>query len=268
MFRLSMNEITTFSWTFDEDVHRFQEAGYDGIGVWRPKLTDFGEERGIELLAESGLHVSNLLWAGGFTGSEGRSFRDSVEDAVEAVHLAAAMKADCLVVYSGPRAGHTLNHARRLTRRALKELTQVASNCGVTLAVEPVHEACDSEWSFLHSISETVEFLDSLNAPTVKFVFDTYHLGQGPLCWEQIQQVAPRIGVVHLADARHLPQGEQNRCLIGSGVIPIRDLVSTLNAGGFRGFFDIELTGEDVEDLDYRDILHQSRTALTELIGT
>ena len=127
MFRLSMNEITTFSWTFDEDVHEYQEAGYEGIGVWRPKLTDFGEERGIELLAESGLHVSNLLWAGGFTGSEGRSFRDSVEDAIEAIHLAAAMNADCLVVYSGPRAGHTCNHARRLTRRALKELVAVAA---------------------------------------------------------------------------------------------------------------------------------------------
>jgi sugar phosphate isomerase/epimerase len=268
MVRLSMNEITTFSWTFDEDVHRYQAAGYDGIGVWRPKLADFGEERGVELLAESGLQVSNLLWAGGFTGSEGRSFRDSVDDAVEAVHLAAAMQADCLVVYSGPRAGHTLNHARRLTRRALKELAPVAAACGVTVAVEPVHEACDGEWSFLHSITDTLEFLESIGAPAVKFVFDTYHLGQGFLSWEQIRVFAPRVAVVHLADARHLPRGEQNRCLIGSGVIPIRELIATLTAGGFQGFFDIELTGEDVEGLEYDEILRQSRTALTELIGT
>ena len=40
----------------------------------------------------------------------------------EAVRLAAEMKAGCLVVYSGGRAGHTHNHARRLVKEALKEL--------------------------------------------------------------------------------------------------------------------------------------------------
>ena len=40
---------------------------------------------GIELLADSGLKVSNLLWAGGFTGSDGRSLRESIDDAEEAV---------------------------------------------------------------------------------------------------------------------------------------------------------------------------------------
>ena len=39
MVRMSMNEITTFSWTFDEDVRQYVEAGYEGIGVWRQKLS-------------------------------------------------------------------------------------------------------------------------------------------------------------------------------------------------------------------------------------
>ena len=267
MVRMSMNEITTFSWTFDEDVRRYVEAGYEGIGVWRPKLADFGEERGIELLADSGLQVSNLLWAGGFTGSDGRSFGESIEDAMEAIHLAAALKADCLVVYSRSRAGHTYNHARRLTRRALRELVAMASGCQVSLALEPVHQACGGEWSFLHTLDETLEFLNSLNSPCAKLVFDTYHLGQGMIPWEQIRQIAPRVGVVHLGDARHLPMGEQNRCLLGTGVLPIRDLIAALVAGGFQGFFDVELMGEDVEDVDYGRILHHAKMALTELIG-
>ena len=85
MSRLSMNELTTFRWSFDEDVVQYQRAGYDAIGLWRRKLTDFGEERAVELLAESQLQVSSVFFAGGFTGSDGRSFAESIDDAAAAL---------------------------------------------------------------------------------------------------------------------------------------------------------------------------------------
>ena len=128
MPRLSMNEMTTYRWSFEQDVQQYCAAGIPAIGVWRRKLSDFGEQRGIELLKESGLAVSNLLWAGGFTGSEGHTFRESVDDAVDAIRLAGAMRANCLVIYSGARAGHTHNHARRLLVSALIELAPLAPN--------------------------------------------------------------------------------------------------------------------------------------------
>ena len=113
MLRLAVNEMTTFRWSFEEDVNQYAAAGIPGIGIWRQKLSDFGEEKGVELLGESSLTVSSLLWAGGFTGSDGRSYRDSVADAREALRLAGALQTRCLVVYSGARAGHTANHAAR-----------------------------------------------------------------------------------------------------------------------------------------------------------
>src|SRR5690606_18386205 len=128
---LSVNELTTYRWTFEQDVLHYAEAGFQAIGVGRQKLADFGEGKGVELLAESGLAVSNLLWAGGFTGSDGRTYRDSIDDAVEAIELAGMLHAPCLVVYSGSRAGHTHNHARRLLSGALTELVPVAGQHGV-----------------------------------------------------------------------------------------------------------------------------------------
>ena len=126
MARLAINELTTFRWSLEEDIEHYRQAGIGAIGVWRQKLADFGEEKGLELLAESGMAVSNLLWGGGFTGSDGRSFRDSIEDGIEAIELAGLLKSPCLVVYSGGRAGHTHNHARRLLSGALAELVPVA----------------------------------------------------------------------------------------------------------------------------------------------
>ena len=78
---LSMNEVTTFRWSLEEDVRHYVAAGYEGIGVWRRKLADHGEEQGVDLIAESGLRVTNLVWAGGFTGSDGRTLDESVQDA-------------------------------------------------------------------------------------------------------------------------------------------------------------------------------------------
>src|SRR5688572_21980162 len=180
MARLSMNEMTTFRWSFEEDVAQYAAAGFTAMGVWRQKLSDFGEEKGIELLARQKMAVSNLLWAGGFTGSDGRTFRESVDDAVEAVRLAAQMHAGCLVVYSGARAGHTHSHARRLLRDAFREMVSAAEDYDVTLAIEPMHHGCATEWTFVTNLDEALVLIDAAESPRVKLAFDTYHLGLEP----------------------------------------------------------------------------------------
>lgn len=266
MIRMSMNELSTYSWTFDQDVFRYLSAGYEGIGVWRPKLTDFGEQKGIELLREAGLSVSNLLWAGGFTGSDGLGYRESIQDAAEAIGLARELQTDCLVVYSGSRAGHTHNHARRMTRQALAELLPFAQSAGVTLALEPVHEDNGGEWSFLNDLHGAMDFLDSLGSPHFKLVFDTYHLGLAPVDLRLVESIAPRIAIVHLADARQPPNGEPNRCLLGHGSVPLTEIAAALMEGGFTGFWDVELMGEDIEGISYEHILQHSHQAMTQLL--
>src|SRR5882757_7701372 len=90
MMLLSMNEITTYRWSLEEDVENYLQAGYNGIGVWRNKVMD-DENRSIDILAGSGLGVTHLSWAGGFTGSDGRTFAESVADARDSLWLAAGM---------------------------------------------------------------------------------------------------------------------------------------------------------------------------------
>lgn len=267
MARLSMNEMTTFRWSFDEDVRQYVAAGYEAIGVWRRKLTDFGEEKGIELLADSRLTVSSLLWAGGFTGSDGRSYRDSVDDAREAVRLAAAMNAACLVMYTGGRGGHTHNHARRLIKSAVKELEPVADEAGVTLALEPMHAGCAADWTFLNSAADTVDLLEELGSEHVQIVLDTYHLFQDGDFPDDLPRLISRTALVQLGDARQSPAGEQNRCRLGEGNIPLRNIVGTLHQQGYRGAYEIELLGEDVEADDYQTLLSHSKQVFDRLFA-
>lgn len=259
MPKLSMNQMTTYRWSLLDDVTAYRECGFDGIGLWRRKVTDFGEERSIELLRESELPVSNLLWGGGFTGADGRSFRESVEDAVDAIRLAGALGTRTLVIISGARGGHTHNHARALLVDALKEIAPIASEEGVSLALEPFHPMFAKEWSFLVSVDDALDAVDRIAAPEVGLALDAYHVWQDEGLLDRIPDVAPLVRVVHLADWREPPRSDNDRVQLGDGVIPLSDFVRALDEAGFDGFYDIEILSDELWQSDYRELLQNCR---------
>ncbi|MCE9604302.1 MAG: sugar phosphate isomerase/epimerase [Planctomycetia bacterium] len=262
---LSISELTTFRWSFEEDVAQVREAGFRAIGVWRQKLAEYGEAKGIELLRKSGLAVSNLQWCGGFTGSDGRSHRDGLEDAREAIELAAALNAGCLIVYSGARGGHTFNHAKRLLRDALKELLPIARKHKVTLALEPMHPDASAECTFLNDPLDALSLIETFHDPHLKLAFDTYHIGLLPDWQAKLKAVAEHIAVVHLGDGTAPVDREQVRTRLGEGIVPLQEILSALQTAGFDGYYDVELVGMNSEPARYPELLAHSRDAFTRL---
>ena len=53
---------------------------------------------------------------------------------------------------------------------------------------------------------------------------------------------------------------------MGSGSIPLKEIVTALEAGGYRGYYDVELIGEEIEATDYHDLLAQSKRAFDDLL--
>ncbi|MCE2809789.1 MAG: sugar phosphate isomerase/epimerase family protein [Planctomycetota bacterium] len=263
--RLSVLELSTMRWSFEDDVVRYRDHGYRAIGIWREKLADFGETKGRELLDELGMSVSSLHWAGGFTGFEGRSHTESLCDALDAVHTAAELQADCLVILAGSRAGHTRSHVRRLLVSALKEVAQAASVLGVELALEPMHSGCARDFSFLTDIPETLEVLAQIDQNNLGIVFDCYHMAQDPRVIQRLPEIIPHIRLVQCGDSKAAPSGSQNRCLLGHGRVPIAPIIQTIEKGGYQGYYEVELIGEDVEDYDYDQLLESSHQTLLRL---
>jgi sugar phosphate isomerase/epimerase len=265
MTLLSMNEITTFRWSFEEDIENYQLAGYRSIGVWRRKLADYDTDAAVDLLAASDLRVSNLVWAGGFTGSDGRSLDESIDDAKDALRLAAGMQAGCLVIYPGGRNNHTFRHAGRLLRTALDELLPLAEAVEVPLALEPMHVACAANWTFLTDPRSVVALVEEYGSPLLKLAYDTYHFPLGHRQRRQLAHIAPYIGIVHLGDRRVPPSADQDRCPLGAGRLPLGEIVAVLHEAGYTGPFDVKLFGPEIEVNDYWNLLEQSRAAFTEL---
>ena len=186
-----------------------------------------------------------MFWAGGFTGSDGRSYRESIEDAGEALRTAAELDCRTLVVYSGPRAGHTSSHARRLVAGALTQLAAEAGEWGVTLAIEPMHPGCAGQWTFLQlpTLDDTLALLETVASPHVKMVLDTYHLGQESGLIDRLATIVPQVAIVQLGDARRPPEGEQNRCRLGQGSGAVGRDHDRLAGGGLRWLLRCRVAG-------------------------
>jgi sugar phosphate isomerase/epimerase len=264
MAQLAISELTTLRWSFEEDAAQYRAAGASGIGVWRHKLADVGDAHGAAVLDEAGLAASSLQWAGGFTGSDGRSFEESLADARQAIGTALALRAGCLIIHSGARGVHTYNHARRLLRLALDKLLPLAEERGVALAIEPMNADCSADFTFLNCLDETLDLINRYDSFALRLALDTYHWGHAPGLIELIPQIVPRLALVQLGDSRHPPRGEPNRCLLGDGAIPLGPIVQQLIASGYDGFFEVELMGEEIEAADYRDVLARSASAFEE----
>jgi sugar phosphate isomerase/epimerase len=152
-------------------------------------------------------------------------------------------------------------------RSALSELTPLAAETNVTLAVEPMHAGCAADWTFLTSLDESLALLDELGSEHVKLAFDTYHLAHEDAIIERLPELVPKIAIVQLGDSRQEPHGDQNRCRLGDGRIPLRRIVEVLVDAGYGGFFDVELMGEEIEASDYRELLTQSRQTFDDWVG-
>ncbi|MCD0459470.1 sugar phosphate isomerase/epimerase family protein [Roseiconus lacunae] len=263
MNKLSVSQISTLRWDLEADVHAYYERGFRGIGLYRPKVEDFGVERAAELLAEYSMAATSLSWAGGFTGSDGRTFEDAVSDAIAAVIQAAELGAETVIILAGGKNNHIKNHLRRVLYQALCRIAAVASEHGVKVAIEPFHPGCGEEWSFVNDFDATLDIIERVDNPALGLVLDTYHLGMECDIAHAVADIVPHLHLVQLGDGRHCPHGEMNRCLLGDGRVPLTDLMDLLFRNGYQGPLEVELIGEDVEHLGYDSLLDHTRAYLS-----
>jgi sugar phosphate isomerase/epimerase len=259
MFQIAISQTTTARWDLPLEAARLAEHGFQAISVWRPKVTDLGVEAAARVISRAGLRVVSVLWAGGFTGGDGRSFDESVADAVEAIETAEALGAATVVVHSGCRGGHTRSHAARLLAQALEQLAPRAAASGVSLAIKPMHPAAAADCNFVTRLAAAVELVERFDDPAIQLAFDLWQWADATETSALLPRVAPRTAVVQLADRIGPPTVDGDRLPVGSGSLPIKRLASRLIDLGFRGDFEFDPVGESVERLGYDALLAATR---------
>ena len=258
MVHAAISELTMFRWDLAAEADCLVRHGFHAISLWRTKLSDIGVEAARSLLQQAGLGVSSLQWAGGFTGGDGRSFSEAVDDALEAVDAAAEVGADVLVVHSGCRGGHTRSHARRLLADALDVIAPEAFSRGVTLALKPMHPAVAAGGSFLTSPGEAAAWVEQFDHPGVRLTLDLWQFGHDRSLLGDLGRLVPFTALVQVADGRGAPLPDAERLPPGQGTHPLSALVAALIEQGYGGAFELAPVGEAVEALGYDEVLRQA----------
>ncbi|MFM9965152.1 MAG: sugar phosphate isomerase/epimerase family protein [Planctomycetaceae bacterium] len=261
--KLSLNHATTLRWSFEEAVVRYRLAEIDAIGLWLPKLIEFGEDEAPDWLRKNGMSVSTLSYAGGFTGAFGHDLVDVMAETRDWIRLAGRLHASSLVVVSGPINNHITKHATRLVVDSLKELADDAADYDVTLSLLPMRKVFGRDWTFLNSLDEALTVLDRVNHPNVQLAFDAYHLWPEKGLLQRLPELVSRIGVVQMSDAPATGRSENERVLPGDGILPVTEVLSQLIDAGYRGYVDYQIWSETL----WKTVNHEWLTRCRENFG-
>ncbi len=253
--RFAVSQLTTLRWELPEELCHCIEHGFDSISLWRPKLSDLSLTEARSLLRQAGVQVASLQWAGGFTGSDGRSFQESVDDCCEAIDTAEQLAADTLVVYAGCRGGHTLSHARRLVLHALEELVPVAAAAGVSLVLKPIRSPAAPGCGFLTTLAEAIEVVEAVDHPQLGLAVDLWAYADDPVAFGDYGRLAHHARQLSIADRKGPLHADQERLPPGQGSLPLTGRLESLLRAGFRGVVELDPVGETVARDGYETTL-------------
>src|SRR5262249_28282356 len=177
-----------------------------------------------------------------------------------------ALGGDVLVVISGGRNGAAWDAAARAYMDAYAALLPEAAAAGVRLAIEVIHPL-RQDLSFINTLGDAREIARRAGR-SGGYVLDFWHSG-----WERGLLAAidadagRRIHAVQISDYKRVTMRTLDRALLGKGVLPLRTMFRALEAGGYRGWYEVEIISDDVERIGYDRVLRHTRTAFARLLG-
>ena len=263
--QLAVNQVTTYRWSLEQDLENYRQAGVRGIGIWRKKVYECGEDDAIEALADSGLPVTSVSFAGGFTGSLGYAFEEAIADSMDVIRLASMVNAQCVLVATGSKWRHIKSNAVRLMDDGLKRLGDMAADLGVKIALHPMCSSAPDQFSLLDNLDETLDAIDRCNHTAVGLAFSSYHHFGEPDVLNRLSEISHLVTSVQLSDYRKSSQ-PCDRSPIGDGEIPLGGMVRILIENGYNGPFELDLWSKHVWDSDYSALLAQQVRAFDTLL--
>ena len=239
-------EFTTLNASFEDDLAAYSAAGAGGIAICELKLEEGREEEQLVAFRASGLTatscvpaVPSLLPLPKLPGPE------SPEERVEAIRAGvrrlAPFEPTALVCLTGPAGDLGEDEARKVVVEGLRAVAEEAARHGIPVALEPMSAHFRDDWTLITTLQQAADLANEAGVANVGLVFDTWHLWDTEDVLEHVRRLAPRFPAVHVNDWRANTRHWDDRALPGEGVIDLPRILGALEAGGFDGWYDLEI---------------------------
>ncbi|MFT5445205.1 MAG: sugar phosphate isomerase/epimerase [Gammaproteobacteria bacterium] len=255
--RLSINQLTTRDqWSLAEAVDGYSRAGVGAMAVWWEKLREVGVERAAKMIRDADMRISGYCVGGEMSSSDSARWQVQFDNARRMVDEAAAIGASCLVAIGGglDEGDRDIEGARQRSLEGFEKLLPHMHDCGVVLALEPLHPMVCATRSVLCTMAQANDWCDALGGGAdVGIAVDTYNVWWDPDLEAQIRRASGRIAAYHVSD--WLPDTRDlrfDRGMPGDGVIDLRRFASLVEAAGYNGPHEVEILSHRLwaEDAD------------------
>ena len=243
----SVSECTTFPATFEQDVAGYAAGGAQGIGIWEFKLQPGRDAQNVALMRENNLRatvcvpdVPSIYPEGYFTKPV--EPRERTRLLCDAIRRFALFDPVGILVVQGDPAGQDLAEMRRGTVRGLREVAAVAADLGMKIGVEFYRQ---TSGSMLNTIVDTAGLIDEIGAPNVGMILDLWHAYPLPNLLEDVRTYATKFLAVQVNDVREPTRSWADRLFPGEGVMDLPAILGALEAGGYDGWYDMEIFSDD-----------------------
>ncbi len=254
--RLSLNQVTIPGWSVGEAVDGCARHGIRYVGLWRDRVAEFGTEASARVARDAGVGVSSLCRGGWFPAATAAGRRASIEDNRRAIEEARALGTATLVLVCGPAPDRDLDGARCMVEDAVLELAPYAAECGVRLAIEPLHPMFAADRSVIATLAQAAAIAERCPPDRVGVLIDAYHVWWDPAVYAEIAHAGPRIFGFHISDwVVPLPDVLFGRGMMGDGVIELRRLKRAVDAAGYAGPIEVEIFNRAINAMPGDDAL-------------
>ena len=249
--RLSVDSLSAFSWSFDQDLALWRELGVQHAGLLISKIADDMPGK-MARLREAGIRPSTIV-SGSFdleapqTWEQHRATLKSIIDVV-------AEAGGTAYFPPGRTTGAPWAEVLEIFAEAVAPSVAYARERGVRLGFEPSLRA---DVSFVNTLRDAVDVAERTGLGMV------VDFGN---CWMErdlaqvLQRAAPHIILVQICDlviGRSGRPGPGGRVHLGEGELPLTRLMSEVLATGYDGVFDLEVLGPAIEAEGYDTALRR-----------
>ena len=263
--RLSVGHYMLRRWSLEQDVRGLERLGFRSISLATSKVRAYGTRRAVALLRSSGLAVAHVSSFGRF-GLTMASKRRGLDDVRLGIAFAHDVGARVVVVLSGPRGRAPWDTAARVFADAYATLLPEAAAAGLRLAIEVIHPL-RQDLSFVNTLDQARALARAGRGGG--YVLDVWHSAWEPWLLEAAAAYAATlVHAVQLSDVKPVTLRSMDRALLGRGIAPLAALVRALERGGYRGSYELEIIGDDVERAGYDRVLRASRATFERLLRT
>jgi sugar phosphate isomerase/epimerase len=262
--RFSINQMTVKQLPLPELAEACVRLGVPAVGLWREPVAEYGPDATAKLVRDAGLTVTSLCRGGFLTATDEADRARALDDNRAAIDEAATLGTDTLVMVSGglPPGSRDLVAARERIADALSELAPYAGECGVRLAIEPLHPMFASDRCVVSTLDQALDLAERFPADQVGVVVDTYHIWWDDRAPAAVARAgaAGRIHSFQLADwTTPLPARVLNgRGQLGDGAIDMREWRERVETAGWTGFIEVELFNDGLWARDGVEVLEET----------